>query len=179
MTRNFIIFRSGIIFKISIRSKRIRINQPPPAVGIEYLRGVISSVSHGCHMNPVPLPVSRYIFNRIKHITRLPCTSSSGARDAGHSPMLTGSSAGSCSVCGHAHEVSKAPAYLEVEDYTEAEHIVKQMEKHLQTTKKTDFTQEETVELRHHYTEALKKSSRGITRNFCVNLRIFPRKFPR
>ncbi len=66
-----------------------------------------------------------------------------------------------CPVCGHAHEVSKAPAYLEVEDYTEAEHIVKQMEKHLQTAKKTDFTQEETVELRHHYTEALKKKLKG------------------
>ena len=66
-----------------------------------------------------------------------------------------------CPVCGHAHEVSKAPAYLDVEDYTEAEHIVKQMEKHLQATKKTDFTQEETVELRHHYTEALKKKLKG------------------
>ncbi len=66
-----------------------------------------------------------------------------------------------CPVCGHAHEVSKAPAYLEVEDYTEAEHIVKQMEKHLHTTKKTDFTPEETIELRHHYTEALKKKIKG------------------
>jgi acetyl-CoA carboxylase beta subunit len=66
-----------------------------------------------------------------------------------------------CPVCGHAHEVSKAPAYLEVEDYTEAEHIVKQMEKHLHTTKKTDFTPEETIELRHHYTEALKKKLKG------------------
>jgi len=66
-----------------------------------------------------------------------------------------------CPVCGHANEVSKVPAYLDVEDYTEAEHIVKQMEKHLQTTKKTDFSAEETVELRHHYTEALKKKTKG------------------
>ena len=43
-------------------------------------------------------------------------------------------------VCGHAHEVVKVPAYLEVEHYLEAEHIVKQMEKHLHTTKKPDFS---------------------------------------
>jgi hypothetical protein len=35
------------------------------------------------------------------------------------------------------------------------------MEKHLHTTKKTDFTSEETDELRHHYTEALKKKVKG------------------
>jgi acetyl-CoA carboxylase beta subunit len=66
-----------------------------------------------------------------------------------------------CPVCGHAHEVAKAPAYLEVEHYLEAEHIVKQMEKHLHTTKKTDFSPEETAELRHHYTEALRKKAKG------------------
>ena len=64
-------------------------------------------------------------------------------------------------MCGHAHEVAKVPAYLEVADYIEAEHIVKQMEKHLQATKKTDFSLEETLELRHHYTEALKKKLKG------------------
>jgi hypothetical protein len=66
-----------------------------------------------------------------------------------------------CPICGHAHEVVKAPAYLEVEHYLEAEHIVKQMEKHLHTTKKTDFSPEETAELRHHYTEALRKKAKG------------------
>ncbi len=66
-----------------------------------------------------------------------------------------------CPVCGHANEVVKAPAYLEVEDYIEAEHIVKQMEKHLHATKKTDFSPEETAELRHHYTEALRKKAKG------------------
>jgi hypothetical protein len=65
-----------------------------------------------------------------------------------------------CPMCGHADEVVKAPAYLEVEDYIEAEHIVKQMEKHLQTTKKPDFSPEETAELRHHYTEALRKRAK-------------------
>jgi predicted NAD-dependent protein-ADP-ribosyltransferase YbiA (DUF1768 family) len=57
--------------------------------------------------------------------------------------------------------VVKAPAYLEVEHYLEAEHIVKQMEKHLHTTKKTDFSPEETAELRQHYTEALRKKAKG------------------
>ncbi len=64
-------------------------------------------------------------------------------------------------MCGHAHEVAKVPAYLEVADYIEAEHIVKQMEKHLHTTKKTDFSTEEKEELRHHYTEALRKKAKG------------------
>jgi acetyl-CoA carboxylase beta subunit len=66
-----------------------------------------------------------------------------------------------CPVCGHAHEVVRAPAYLEVEHYLEAEHIVKQMEKHLHTTKKSDFSPEETAELRKHYTEALRKKAKG------------------
>jgi len=66
-----------------------------------------------------------------------------------------------CPICGHAHEVVKAPAYLEVEHYLEAEHIVKQMEKHLHATKKTDFSPEETAELRHYYTEALRKKAKG------------------
>ena len=66
-----------------------------------------------------------------------------------------------CPHCGHAHEVIKAPAYLEVLDYHEAEHIVKQMEKHLHTNKKKDFTPEETADLRHHYAEALRKRVTG------------------
>ena len=65
-----------------------------------------------------------------------------------------------CPQCGHAQEVARGPAYLDVEDFHEAEHIVKQMQKHLQATRKKDFTPEETEELRHHYTEALKKRGR-------------------
>ena len=66
-----------------------------------------------------------------------------------------------CPQCGHAMEVARSPAYLDVEDFHEAEHIVKQMEKHLHANKKKDFTPEETAELRHHYTEALRKRGRG------------------
>lgn len=62
-----------------------------------------------------------------------------------------------CPQCGHAQEVARTAAYLDVEDFHEAEHIVKQMEKHLHANRKKDFTPEETAELRHHYTEALRK----------------------
>jgi acetyl-CoA carboxylase beta subunit len=62
-----------------------------------------------------------------------------------------------CPQCGHAYEVKKAPTYLDVEDHHEAEHIVRQMQKHLHATKKKDFTKEETDELRHHYTQHLKR----------------------
>ena len=61
-----------------------------------------------------------------------------------------------CPLCGHAYEVAKAPAYLEVEDHHEAEHIVRQMEKHLHANKKKDFSDEEKAELRHHYMSALR-----------------------
>lgn len=63
-----------------------------------------------------------------------------------------------CPQCGHAYEVKKAPTYLDVEDHHEAEHIVRQMQKHLHATKKKDFTKEETDELRHHYTQHLKRN---------------------
>ncbi|MEN6443872.1 MAG: DUF1922 domain-containing protein [Methanoregula sp.] len=56
-----------------------------------------------------------------------------------------------CPVCGLAYEVAKAPAYLEVEDYHEAEKIVAEMQKYLIRMNKKDFTPEETDELRHHY----------------------------
>jgi hypothetical protein len=35
------------------------------------------------------------------------------------------------------------------------------MQKHLHATKKKDFSPEETAELRHHYTEALRKRITG------------------
>ncbi|MFA6333210.1 MAG: DUF1922 domain-containing protein [Methanoregula sp.] len=62
-----------------------------------------------------------------------------------------------CPHCGHAYEVAKAPVYLDVEDHHEAEHIVRQMEKHIHSTKTKDFTPEEVEELRHHYTTHLKQ----------------------
>lgn len=64
-----------------------------------------------------------------------------------------------CPACGHAYEVVKVPAYLEVEDYREAEKIVAEMEKYLHRMKKKDFTPEETAELRHHYAVWLRKKA--------------------
>jgi hypothetical protein len=66
-----------------------------------------------------------------------------------------------CPQCGHAHEVIKTPSYLEVHDFHEAEHIVKQMQKHLHANKKKDFSSEEAADLRHHYAEALRKRVPG------------------
>ncbi|MFA5332691.1 MAG: DUF1922 domain-containing protein [Methanoregula sp.] len=62
-----------------------------------------------------------------------------------------------CPKCGHAYEVAKVPTYLEVADYTDAEHIVKQMEKHLHAYKKKDFSMDEAEELREHYAEWFRK----------------------
>ncbi len=61
-----------------------------------------------------------------------------------------------CPVCGHAYEVVKQPAYLDVADYREAEKIVAEMDKYLHRTKRKDFTAEETEELRHHYANWLR-----------------------
>jgi len=65
-----------------------------------------------------------------------------------------------CPACGHAYEVCKVPAYLAVNDYHDAEHIIRQMEKHLHSHKKKDFTPEETEELRRHYSEWFHKKVR-------------------
>jgi hypothetical protein len=66
-----------------------------------------------------------------------------------------------CPVCGPAYDVTKAPAYLEVEDHHEAEHIVRQMERHLHAVKKKDFSEEEKAELRHYYATALRHRRQG------------------
>ena len=64
-----------------------------------------------------------------------------------------------CPVCGNAYEVARVPAYIEVQDFHEAEKIVAEMQKYLQRTKRKDFTPEETEELRHHYAVWLRKKA--------------------
>jgi len=64
-----------------------------------------------------------------------------------------------CPVCGHAYEVARVPAHLEVEGFHEAEKIVAEMEKYLHRMKKKDFTPEETEQLRHYYAEWLRKKA--------------------
>ncbi len=58
-----------------------------------------------------------------------------------------------CPVCSEAVEVRKAPVYLEVEDYSSAEHIVAQLEEFLHRKRRRDLTGEEKELLRAKYTE--------------------------
>jgi uncharacterized protein YbaR (Trm112 family) len=62
-----------------------------------------------------------------------------------------------CPVCGNAYEVAKVPAYLEVEEYHEAELIVAEMTKYLHAMKRKDFTAEEAEELRRQYAMWLRR----------------------
>jgi len=62
-----------------------------------------------------------------------------------------------CPVCGQAYEVSRVPVYLEVADYVEAEHIVRQLEKYLHTMKRKDLTPEEMEDLRRQYATWVRK----------------------
>jgi hypothetical protein len=47
--------------------------------------------------------------------------------------------------------------YLEVADYVEAEHIVRQLEKYLHTMKRKDLTPEEMEDLRRQYATWVRK----------------------
>ncbi len=56
-----------------------------------------------------------------------------------------------CPICGQAYEVARAPQYLDVGDYVEAEHIVRQLEQYLQKMKRKDLTPDEIEDLRRQY----------------------------
>ena len=62
-----------------------------------------------------------------------------------------------CPVCGQAYEVSRVPAYLEVEDHVEAELIVRQLDNYLHTMKRKDLTPEEMEDLRRQYAMWVRK----------------------
>lgn len=62
-----------------------------------------------------------------------------------------------CPVCGQAYEVSRVPAYLDVKDYVEAEHIVRKLEQYLVTMKRRDLTPEEIDDLRRQYALMVKE----------------------
>lgn len=62
-----------------------------------------------------------------------------------------------CPVCGQAYEVAKVPAYLEVQNFQEADKIVEQLEHYLQKMKKKDLSPEEMEELRRQYAMWLRK----------------------
>jgi hypothetical protein len=56
-----------------------------------------------------------------------------------------------CYVCGEAIDIGKAPLYLEVHDYVDAERIVDELEKYLHKTGKSDLSGEEKENLRREY----------------------------
>jgi hypothetical protein len=56
-----------------------------------------------------------------------------------------------CHVCGEVITVSRAPAYLEVRDYTEAESVVGQFERFLHQKGKEDLTSSEISSIRAQY----------------------------
>lgn len=62
-----------------------------------------------------------------------------------------------CPVCGQAYEVSRVPAYLDVRDHIEAEHIVRKLEQYLVTMKRKDLTPEEIDDLRRQYALMVKE----------------------
>lgn len=61
-----------------------------------------------------------------------------------------------CPICGEATDVSRAQAYVEVDDYRIAETIVKRLEEYLHSKKKSDLTNEEIAELRRQYADWLR-----------------------
>lgn len=61
-----------------------------------------------------------------------------------------------CPVCGEATDVSRAQAYLEVDDYHIAEKIVDRLEEYLHTKKRSDLTEDEIAELRRQYASWLR-----------------------
>jgi hypothetical protein len=58
-----------------------------------------------------------------------------------------------CPRCGEAINVRQAPAYLEVEDYSVAEQIIRQLERFLDSTKKKDLSADEIAALRQQYAD--------------------------
>jgi hypothetical protein len=60
-------------------------------------------------------------------------------------------------LCGEVIDVSRAPEYLEVHSHTDAENIVRELEKYLHSTGKSDLSGEEKDRLRQEYTRWLKK----------------------
>ncbi len=58
-----------------------------------------------------------------------------------------------CPRCGEAISVRQGPAYLEVEDYSVAEQIIRQLERYLDSTRKKDLSSDEIAALRQQYAD--------------------------
>ncbi|NYT06451.1 MAG: DUF1922 domain-containing protein [Methanomicrobiales archaeon] len=56
-----------------------------------------------------------------------------------------------CPVCGEVINVTRAPAYLDVASYTEAESMVEKLERFLDETGRSDLNQDEKERLKAEY----------------------------
>lgn len=61
-----------------------------------------------------------------------------------------------CPVCGEIISSQKAPVYIEVETYAEADQIVSQLEEYLRKTRRGDLTDDEIARLRATYARWVK-----------------------
>ena len=61
-----------------------------------------------------------------------------------------------CPMCGEALNVGRAPVYLDVDDFLDAERVVEQLESYLDRTRKKDLTEQDLQRLRARYTEWVK-----------------------
>ncbi len=62
-----------------------------------------------------------------------------------------------CPVCGEIISTQKVPIYLEVDEYSEAEHLIAAVEQYLAQTGRADLHPEEVAVIREKYQEWLKK----------------------
>ena len=61
-----------------------------------------------------------------------------------------------CPMCGEAINVGRAPVYLDVDDFLDAERVGEQLESYLDRTRKKDLTEQDLQRLRARYTEWVK-----------------------
>ena len=61
-----------------------------------------------------------------------------------------------CPMCGEAINVGRAPVYLDVDDFLDAERVVEQLESYLHRTGKKDLSEQDIRQLRTQYTEWVK-----------------------
>jgi len=61
-----------------------------------------------------------------------------------------------CHICGETINISRAPVYLDVDDYRDAETIVNQLEEFLQASGKRDLSIQQLEKLRADYAQWVK-----------------------
>lgn len=61
-----------------------------------------------------------------------------------------------CPMCGEAINVQRAPVYLDVDDFLDAEQVVEQLESYLHQTGKKDLTEQDIRHLRAQYAQWVK-----------------------